>query len=269
MPNVLIFFIILLYQTSSYSYSDPIPKSTILEVNEYIERSWDTLKRDNSVLLFETIDEKLSDARPIIYLPPHENLVRIKEKITRNWPESKKKKVMFKYLPKDVTKITQHGLLYLPYPYIVPGGRFNEMYGWDSYFITLGLLEHNRLKMARNMIDNLIYEINYYGTILNANRTYYLQRSQPPLLTEMILAYYNKTHDLTWLQSTVPAVKKLHKYWTTPPHLIPQLNLSRYYAGGSGKPPEESSIYYEKVLDYFKTNDIADYDKSLFYNIKT
>lgn len=71
-----------------------------------------------------------------------------------------KKKAIFKYLPRDISTIKQHGLLYLPHPYIV-GGRFNEMYGWDSYFIELGLIEHNRLTMARHMIDNLIYEIDH------------------------------------------------------------------------------------------------------------
>ncbi len=266
MQRFFVFFIVLFYQLSCYSYSEPRLKSIDKQVDEYIKKSWDTLTRNNMDLLLTNFDEKLSETQSIIYLPAHENLVAIRNQITKNWHENQKNQVIFRYLPKDISTIKQHGLLYLPYPYVVPGGRFNEMYGWDSYFIELGLLEHNRLKMARNMIDNLIYEINFYGTILNANRTYYLQRSHPPLLTEMILAYFNKTHDKNWLKSTIPAIKKLHTYWTTPPHLISSLGLSRYYAGGSGIPPEESSVYYAKVLDYYKTHPIKDYDKSLFYN---
>ena len=65
---------------------------------------------------------------------------------------------------------------------MVPGGRFNEMYGWDSYFEALGLLEDDRVDLAKAMADNFVYQITHYGKILNANRTYYLTRSQPRFL---------------------------------------------------------------------------------------
>ena len=55
--------------------------------------------------------------------------------------------------------IREHGLLYLPRPYVVPGGRFNEMYGWDSYFIQVGLLRDDELQRARDMVENFLYEI--------------------------------------------------------------------------------------------------------------
>ena len=51
------------------------------------------------------------------------------------------------------------------------------MYGWDSYFISLGLLEDGKVNLAKSMVDNFVYEIEQYGKILNANRTYYLTRS--------------------------------------------------------------------------------------------
>ena len=76
-------------------------------------------------------------------------------------------------------------------PYVVPGGRFNELYCWDSYFIVLGLLQDHRNDLARGMADNLLYEVQYYGKIPNANRTYYLTRSQPPFLTSIIRAVYD------------------------------------------------------------------------------
>ena len=82
------------------------------------------------------------------------------------------------------------GLLYLENKYVVPGGRFNEMYGWDSYFIILGLLRDGRVDLARGMVENFFFEIEHYGTILNANRAYYLTRSQPPFLTSMIMDVY-------------------------------------------------------------------------------
>ena len=71
-------------------------------------------------------------------------------------------------------------LLPLPNPYIVPGGRFREVYYWDSYFTMLGLKESGETETIRNMIDNFAYLINTYGHIPNGNRSYYLSRSQPP-----------------------------------------------------------------------------------------
>ena len=93
-------------------------------------------------------------------------------------------------LPTEVDLITEHGLLYLPHSYVVPGGRFNEMYGWDSYFIILGLLHDGEIDLAKKMVDLLAYEIEHYGMIINANRTYFLTRSQPPIFTLAILKVY-------------------------------------------------------------------------------
>src|SRR5687768_3250097 len=69
-------------------------------------------------------------------------------------------------------------LLPLPYPYIVPGGRFREIYYWDSYFTMLGLRESGEVRMIENMVNNFSWMINTYGHIPNGNRSYYLGRSQ-------------------------------------------------------------------------------------------
>ena len=67
----------------------------------------------------------------------------------------------------------------------------NEMYGWDSYFIVRGLLRAGRVELARGMIDNFFFEIEHYGAMLNANRTYYLTGSQPPFLSSMFVNVYD------------------------------------------------------------------------------
>ncbi len=77
------------------------------------------------------------------------------------------------------------------------------MYGWDSYFIQLGLLRDGELTLAKDMADNFLYQVENYGKVLNANRTYYLTRSQPPFLTQMVLGVFNKTHDRRWLQNAL------------------------------------------------------------------
>jgi alpha,alpha-trehalase len=77
-------------------------------------------------------------------------------------------------------------LLPLPYPYVVPGGRFDEIYYWDSYFTMLGLAQSGRHDLALNMVRNFVSLIMRYGHVPNGNRTYYLSRSQPPLFAAMV-----------------------------------------------------------------------------------
>jgi alpha,alpha-trehalase len=76
--------------------------------------------------------------------------------------------------------------LALPFPYIVPGGRFNEIYYWDSYFTMLGLKVSGKMDMIESMVNNFTYLINTYGHIPNGNRTYFLSRSQPPFYSLMV-----------------------------------------------------------------------------------
>lgn len=147
-------------------------------------------------------------------------------------------------------------------PFVVPGGRFNEMYGWDSYFITLGLLQDGKINLAKSMVDNFIYEIENYGKILNANRSYYLTRSQPPFFTSMALAVYKELprNEATkrWLRNVLDAAIKEHdNYWMGPGHLT-KTGLSRYYGSGIGPPPEvEPGRYDYLYAEYAKKYQLA------------
>lgn len=140
-------------------------------------------------------------------------------------------------------------------PYVVPGGRFNELYGWDSYFITLGLLQDGRTDLAKGMADNLLYEVRHYGKILNGNRTYYLTRSQPPFLTSVIRAVFEsgKT-DKTWLADALQtALMEYQQVWLGKDRLvkIEAHELSRYFDEGEGPCPEvEPGHYDEKILPW-------------------
>jgi alpha,alpha-trehalase len=137
-------------------------------------------------------------------------------------------------------------------PYVVPGGRFNELYGWDSYFIILGLLQDGRMDLARGMADNLLYEVRYYGKIPNANRTYYLTRSQPPFLTSIIRAVYEAGGaDKAWLASALKiAVTEYQNVWLGPDRLVKtgQYELSRYFDTGSGPCPEVEPGHYDEQI---------------------
>ncbi|KAI8393429.1 trehalase-domain-containing protein [Radiomyces spectabilis] len=140
-------------------------------------------------------------------------------------------------------------------PFVVPGGRFNEMYGWDSYFETLGLLVDDRVNLAQGMVDNFVYQIKHYGKILNANRSYYLSRSQPPFLTDMALKVYarlpteSSSENKAWLKTALEAaIKEYHTVWMAEPRLDPQTGLSRYRPAGLGIPPETEASHFDHVI---------------------
>jgi alpha,alpha-trehalase len=160
-------------------------------------------------------------------------------------------------------QIVPRGLLYLPNPYVVPGGQFNEMYGWDSYFIIRGLLRDNRRGIAKGIVENFFYEIQHYGGVLNANRTYYLGRSQPPFLSSMILAVYDADKaagqdDSAWLQKAYGFAVKDYEQWTHAPHLAGDTGLSRYFDEGDGPVPEVTGDYYRGAAHYFLVHEGED-----------
>ncbi len=103
-------------------------------------------------------------------------------------------------------------LLPLPYPYIVPGGRFREMYYWDSYFTMLGLKESGETTIIENMVDNFAWLINTYGHIPNGTRTYYLSRSQPPFFALMVTLLASIKGDAVYAKY-LPALEKEYLFF--------------------------------------------------------
>lgn len=148
-------------------------------------------------------------------------------------------------------------LIPLPHPYIVPGGRFREVYYWDSYFTMLGLEDSRRYKVIEHIIQNFAYLIDTYGHIPNGNRTYYLSRSQPPFFAMMVemLARHQGTAVLVKYR---PEMVKEYSYWMegsnklkpgkVTAHIarMPDGSLLNRYWDASSQPREES--YREDVL---------------------
>lgn len=138
-------------------------------------------------------------------------------------------------------------------PFVVPGGRFNELYGWDSYMESLGLLVHDRVDLVKPMVQHFCFCIKHYGKILNANRTYYLCRSQPPFLTDMALRVYDKIKHQEGAQdflreAILAAIKEYHSVWMNDPRLDRVSGLSRYRPGGIGVPPETEASHFVHIL---------------------
>jgi alpha,alpha-trehalase len=228
-------------------------------IREYIATGWDSLTR--SLTDCKTIvDSKLATSS-VLYMPADFEVPPAVQQL------QKQCNVQAQHLPIvihnlgeiDPGKIDPAGLLYLPSKYVVPGGRFNEMYGWDSYFIVRGLVRDNRIELARGMVENFFFEIEHYGAVLNANRTYYLTRSQPPFLTSMILAVYEAQkaaghEDRAWLEKAYGYAARDYSLWTREPHLAGSTGLSRYYDFGNGPAPEslkDETGHLTQVAAYF------------------
>jgi alpha,alpha-trehalase len=227
---------------------------------QYIHSTWDSLTRSMSECS-SLVDPKVTEA-PVLYLPAEMTAPEEVEKLTQCH-------VRVMTLPRHIGKLADvrpeelaaQGLLYLPNPYVVPGGRFNEMYGWDSYFILLGLEADHKEKLAKGMVDNFLFEVEHYGGVLNANRTYYLTRSQPPFLTSMIRAVIEdrlsfpataagRSEARAWLERAYQLATKDYSTWIRPEHTAGLTRLARYWDYGSGPVPEmaDADTYFSDII---------------------
>jgi len=100
----------------------------------------------------------------------------------------------------------------LPHPYIVPGGRFGEIYYWDSYFTILGLEKAGKIGLIENMADNFAYLIDTVGYIPNGNRTYFLGRSQPPFFAAIVNVLAEAKGDEMYSRY-LSAMEKEYNFW--------------------------------------------------------
>lgn len=157
------------------------------------------------------------------------------------------------------TSVPQYSSLQpLPYPYVVPGGRFREVYYWDSYFTMLGLEQDGQHALAQGMLKNFAYELDTYGLIPNGNRSYYLSRSQPPffsLMVELIAA----TDGNDTLRTYLPELQREWNFWM---------------AGASGLPPGSAQLNAVRLADgtllnrYWDARDVPR-DESYFEDSQT
>ncbi len=109
------------------------------------------------------------------------------------------------------SQVPNSSLINLPYEYVVPGGRFREVFYWDSYFIMIGLQESEKYDTLKSMVDNFSFLIHSFGFIPNGNRTYFLSRSQPPFYALMVELLAEK--DPTLLSEYLPYLEKEYLFW--------------------------------------------------------
>ena len=244
---------------------------------------WDGLTRslDEEGLEKLLIDSKSKTEKPIIYVPFSDDFgLEYYRKIASKF-DLKVVQLPEIISPEYVSSINDEGgILALAlktekekivgYPFVVPGARFNEMYGWDSYFENIGLLIDGKLELAQSMVENFAYQITHYGKILNANRSYYLTRTQPPFYSSMIREVFEKMpiKDTEWLREKLQiCIKEYETVWMESGKRLTENGLNRYFAQGIGLPPETESGHYDDILKAFAEEanlSIPEYEKQYY-----
>ena len=180
------------------AFVDCIPRISLKDINKRYEQS----KKQPGFNLLKFVKEFfiLPEAAGSFFRSDL-NLT-VAEHITMLWNE----------LTRQPAEANSSSLIPLPYPYIIPGGRFREIFYWDSYFTMLGLRVSGKVVLIENMIDNFSYLINKYDYIPNGNRTYFLGRSQPPFFAAMItlLSEIKGKHILI---KYLPFLEKEYQFW--------------------------------------------------------
>lgn len=162
----------------------------------------------------------------------------------------------------------RYSLIPLPNGFIVPGGRFQEVYYWDSYWIIKGLLLSEMTDTVRGMLENFLSLVERYGFIPNGSRVYYLNRSQPPLLALMVGLYIENTNDIDWLRQYIDVVEEELMWWLNNRVIDVEKDGVKYtlahYASESGTPrPESYSQDVNTCLSYQDQTDKENCYKNL------
>lgn len=228
----------------SKTFVDATPKSDPRLINDLYEKNkaGRNFNLKTFVLSHFNIPAEIDER---INLPEKRN---IREHIQLLW------QVLKREAPLEVSKYST--LIPIPRPYIIPGGRFREIYYWDSYFTMHGLLADGEIETVENMIDNFSYLIKEIGFIPNGNRIYYLSRSQPPFFAAMIDLVCRFKNNYEWGLKYLPQLEREHRFW----------------CGDKGKKPNSNHIVNlpeGKILNRYFDPEIIPREESYFEDIET
>lgn len=219
---------------------------------------------------YMTAEDPKMPNETVVYVDAADDVAfRMWSEIAKKLPPEKKLSVRTLTLPLDAERAHElsktSGFLSLAHEpgldgeermvtYVVPGGRFNEVYGWDTDFIAMGLIAAGKLELVRGLIKHHLVEIQLYGRVLNANRTYYLTRGQPPLFMHLVRSYAEslapkeRLAQRAFLQECVRAgILEYETVWTKEPHLTAN-GLSRYFDPRKHFPPETEPGHFDMIV---------------------
>ncbi|VDK74142.1 unnamed protein product [Onchocerca ochengi] len=210
---------------------------------------------------FDEPGGELDNCEPSDFDPEYGRFESINSPSYRQWAKELHRKwpaLCRKVSDRVIADPEKFSLIPLPKPFVVPGGRFREMYYWDSFFTIKGLLASGMHDTVRGMIENMGSLIERFGYVPNGNRVYYLNRSQPPLLTWCLSAYYEATGDKEFVLTGARWFEREFEFFQTHKSIqLPGVTslLYRYHVVAVGPRPEsyredvESAHHIEDVLE--------------------
>jgi len=245
-------------QTIEQNFASILPKPTLDQIRTFVN---DNFAEDGSDVLSWIPDD---------LQPSPAFLANIKDSKLRNWASSVNQlwSLLGRQFDSDVYDNplrhslipTRHNMM------VVAGGRFREMYYWDSYWILRGLLVCGMNNTATKLVENLLGLVEDFGFVPNGNRRYYLSRSQPPLLTQMVDHLYNTLKNMTFLKAALPLLNLEYQFWMqSGQHAVlvnDTYNLNRYFAEVTYPRPES---YREDEQTASKVDPVA--RQTIFSNL--
>uniref|UniRef100_A0AC35G7Z0 Trehalase n=1 Tax=Panagrolaimus sp. PS1159 TaxID=55785 RepID=A0AC35G7Z0_9BILA len=210
---------------------------------------------------------------PDDWKPFPKKIMSIKDPILRKWALSINaiwKKLCKQVHPKVFEHPERYSIIPLKYKFIAPGGRFREIFYWDSYWIIKGLFASEMYETSAQMILNLANFIEQYGFIPNAGRVYFLERSHPPLFISMIYEYYKATKNVTFVERMLPLMEKEFQFWQNNRSLKLAVGEKEYtvykYSANSNIPRPES--YKEDItVNVLSTTSTKTQEQKLYRDI--
>ncbi|TKR96298.1 hypothetical protein L596_010340 [Steinernema carpocapsae] len=227
-----------LYPDSKYFVDMALKVDPVTTLKNFYELGDKVRKRENLQKFieahFDPPGSELIESYPEDWVPFPASFLKIDDYHLRRWALHLHRiwRDLCRRVKEDVRDHQElYSLLYVPHPFVIPGGRFREFYYWDSYWILKGLLFSEMFETAKGMIRNLAYMVDHHGFVPNGGRVYYLIRSQPPLLTPMVYEYYLATGDLEFVQEVLPLLEKEYEFWETQrssPFLDPETKKEKF-----------------------------------------
>ncbi|XP_036601060.1 trehalase [Trichosurus vulpecula] len=245
-----------LYQDDKHFVDMPLtkaPDQVLSDFNELLNSSGGNISRDHLITFvnehFQDPGQEMETWIPEDWTPSPKFLQKISDTRLRAWAEDLHnlwKKLGRKIKLEVSDQPDQYSLIYAAHPFIVPGGRFIEFYYWDSFWVMQGLLLSEMPGTVKGMLQNFLDIVKHYGHIPNGGRVYYLQRSQPPLLTLMMDQYLAYTDDLDFLRENIGTLDLELDFWmhnrsVNISHNGENYILNRYHVPYGGPRPESYS----------------------------
>ncbi|CAG9974334.1 unnamed protein product [Clonostachys byssicola] len=264
---------------------------------EEIQAAFDKLEKplSNNTALNNFLDEYFADAGGELIAVPQDQLTtdpvflnnindtviqEFTKKVIDIWPDLTRQ-----YSPSSSSNCTTCPNSFIPvnHTFVVAGGRFREPYYWDSYWVIEGLLRTGGsfTEISKNIIENFLDFVEDYGFVPNAARIYYLNRSQPPLLSLMIQTYVDYTNDTEILDRALPLLVKEHEFFMNNRTVDVQVGnktytLNRYAVENTQPRPESyredyitarnSSYFAESGIVYPETVPLNDSQVATLYS---